>query len=722
MNNLKKTIKNLPIAKKLIFGFAIIFFIFTLVTIYFLQMLSQINAYAVREAEIADMVHISNDLSIRTLKNIALLNEYKDIYDYSLVNSMQKNRAQIIIDMQKLRNKSKIPEVVSQLDSFALLLDSKEKLREEIIVAVNQKINYKKIEIMRLRREILDDQSITYITRIMEIEKNEFDKTMQRHAEVREDLANILIIVIGLVLGMIAIAFYWIARSVTIAVESISSMVQQIKNGNFAARVAVTNEDEFGVLAKFLNIMAEKLQQTHELMQKITKDLQLKLFSEKSGELFDKQAFEIEHLVYYDNITGLPNRILFVKLFLTSIAELKKNQKKAALFLIGIKNFRNINETLGRKLADVLLKEVAKRLISVKSSSDILAHFSGDEFVMLSENIQNPMTTEKLASHFLDVFEQPFLLNGYSITTSANIGIVLYPEEGHDVGTLIKHGEVALSKAKQLEIDKVIFSDKLEVEKNIYLQIETILRQAILKKQFYLSYQPIINSHDRSLYGVEALVRWEQGLFPLHLTNAEIIPAAEENGLIIPLGDAIVETALLQYKELEKKHFHKIKMSINLSTKQVIRKNFIGWIENLFTSLQIDPSKIIFEITETAIVKDIAVTINNLVILRKMGCGIHIDDFGTGYASLNLIRNLPITGIKIDKSFVQTASHDPKNTALVKMIFALADTMGYEVISEGVETEAQFNFMSVFSTNQKMQGYFLSKAISMAEIVRRYLV
>lgn len=357
---------------------------------------------------------------------------------------------------------------------------------------------------------------------------------------------------------------------------------------------------------------------------------------------------------------------------------------------------------------------MAARLVSAKDKEDVVSRLAGDEFIILYSDQKGIDSLNKKIDLLFSIFAEPFYLNGYSVMISVDLGVAIYPEAGNTFPALLKNAGLALYRAKELGLDKVYFSKKFEEDKKELLEIETILRKSIALKQFYLVYEPIVNS-DHSFHAIEVLLRWEPSLFPSHLTNEQIIPIAEKTGLIIPLGNAIVEEALKQHSIWAAKN-HRVNMSINLSTKQVIQKDFIHWIRKLFSEYKIDPAYISFELTETAVMKDIVVAKNNLAQLRELGCGIWIDDFGTGYASMNVIKKLPISGIKIDKSYVQKELHDPKNLAVLKMMFAFAESMDFVVISEGVETEAQFDFLQSLAPKQKMQGFFIAQGLRADEI------
>lgn len=428
------------------------------------------------------------------------------------------------------------------------------------------------------------------------------------------------------------------------------------------------------------------------------------------------QESEIKFMAYHDYLTGISNRVQFDQLAKKSLSRANRNNKNMAILIIDLDRFKNVNDSLGHQIGDLLLQGVAKRFLAVLREEDTLARLGGDEFAIIADSIEKPDDAEIIARKLLSALEEPFFLKNHSITVSASIGIAEYPDAGDTVSILTRNADAALYKAKETGKNKFCyFTKKLNTEAMKNLYIENFLREALIKKKFLLVYQPIFNLLDSTLYGVEALLRWENYDYE-QMNNDQVIPIAENSGLIVPIGYWVIEAAFNQYIKWKKEKGKEIKIAINLSPIQLSQHDFIFQIKELIQKLNINSNSIVFELTETAIVKDLELVAGALNKLNELGCKIYIDDFGTGYSGLSLIRKLPISGLKIDKSFVQNMHNDPKEEKLVKLIFLLAEHLNFIIVSEGLETEKQLELIRSYSPEQKGQGYYLAYPMSVEEI------
>lgn len=352
MINIKNLFHDLPIARKFYFGFGVIFLIVFLSFGYFYYIFDEINQYVNREISISQINTSVDMLITASLENIIFLRQYNGIYDQSLLIKIKKNRMLILHEINQLKGMTKIEEVRSKLDLFESMLAQKEKLRNEIIGAINKNEHINKISQLRHQRELLDDESISYLNRIKEIEKIKLEETRKLHFAVRNKLRNTLFLLFSILfLGVFLVSFY-ISKIIISDIELIAASVKDISGGHYDSRIQKINKDELGGLASFLNVMAEKLQNAKKIMLKITNDLKLKLNQEQRAEiLIGDQTKELERIAYYDIITGLPNRILLEKKF-TSILNKYENEQKIAILFLDIRDFKNINEILGHNYGD----------------------------------------------------------------------------------------------------------------------------------------------------------------------------------------------------------------------------------------------------------------------------------------------------------------------------------------------------------------------------------
>lgn len=451
----------------------------------------------------------------------------------------------------------------------------------------------------------------------------------------------------------------------------------------------------------------------HSLHKTISNAVEKILQAQKIRE----QEARIKFMAYHDYLTGVSNRVHFDELAKASLARAIRYKKRMAIYIIDLDHFKNINDTLGHEAGDELLKQVTQRFTTVIREVDSLARLGGDEFAIIADTVTSDEDVGILAGKLLGTLESTFNLVGHKVHVTTSIGVALYPNAGDSISMLSRNADIALYKAKESGRNTwCLFSQKLNLDVKNDFQIENFIREAIVKNKFCLQYQPIYNLKDLSIYAIEVLLRWNDDKFT-QFTTEEVIKVAENSSLIFSIGDLVLDAGLKQLYKWEKMGIAKgIKLSVNLSPNQFNQTNFINRLQDMLTTLSIDPASIIFELTEMAIIRDLPKLIDSLNQLHQIGCLIFIDDFGTGYSGVNTILNFPITGLKIDQSFIQNIDNSPKNEALLKLIFLLSETLNLVVVTEGVETEKHFKKISTFSTTQKIQGFYLSPPVMVEEM------
>jgi diguanylate cyclase (GGDEF)-like protein/PAS domain S-box-containing protein len=426
-------------------------------------------------------------------------------------------------------------------------------------------------------------------------------------------------------------------------------------------------------------------------------------------------ADEIEHLAFYDPLTGLPNRRLLMDRLKPALASSHRSGRKCALLFIDLDNFKTLNDTLGHDIGDLLLQQVAERLTSCVREVDTVARLGGDEFVVMLEDLSEQATeavehTEIVGNKILSTLNQPYLLATHDYHSTPSIGAILFNGYEQTVDELLKQADIAMYHAKASGRNTLRFFDQqMQAGITARVALEADLRQALAENQFEIYYQLQI-SHNSQVVGAEALIRWrhpQRGL----VSPTDFIPLAEENGLILPIGHWVLETACAQLKAWEgSEHTRHLQLAVNVSARQFRQPDFVAQVNQTLRSNAINPNRIKLELTESLVLEDIDDTIVKMNALRNIGVHISMDDFGTGHSSLSSLRRLPLDQLKIDQSFVSEILSDPNDAVIVKTIIAMANSLGIEVIAEGVETEAQRAFLEQHYCSL-CQGYLFSEPV-----------
>lgn len=428
----------------------------------------------------------------------------------------------------------------------------------------------------------------------------------------------------------------------------------------------------------------------------------------------------LEFLAHHDSLTGLPNRLLLNDRLRHAMANASRTRQRIALLFIDLDRFKNINDSLGHELGDELLKEVAKRLHGSLREPDTLARMGGDEFVVILERIKSPQEVSMVARKLLECFTRSFLLDGHEVFTTASIGICLYPDDGTEVKDLMKSADVAMYRAKASgQNNYQFYKSEMNARTHDRLLLENGLRKALDEDQFQLYYQPQLNITTGQLIGMEALLRWqppgERMVMP-----GEFIPLCEETGLILPISDWVFRAACLQLRHWQEQGLDPIRLAVNISALQFNQPTFLDTIDCIVAETGVDPAFLELELTESATMDNIEMTVEVLNKLKRRGFNLSIDDFGTGYSSLNYLQRLPINKLKIDRSFLRNVDVDNDNASIATSVIALAHSMRMEVLAEGVETVEQVRFL-VDHGCQLGQGFLYSRPVTaeqMEKIIR----
>ncbi|HTN94144.1 MAG TPA: EAL domain-containing protein [Gallionella sp.] len=433
-----------------------------------------------------------------------------------------------------------------------------------------------------------------------------------------------------------------------------------------------------------------------------------------------KQAeTEIHSLAFYDALTRLPNRRLLMDRLHQAMASSTRNGHHGAILFLDLDNFKTLNDTRGHDIGDMLLVEVARRLQDCVREGDTVARFGGDEFVLILEGLsakqdEAAAQAEAVAEKVRDFLNQPYRLNGMEHHSSTSIGINLFFDHAGRVDELFKQADMAMYQAKQAGRNAIRFFDPaMQAALEARGKMEEALRVALSKQQFRLHYQIQVDAALRPI-GAEALLRWEHPELGM-IAPMQFIELAEDTGLILPIGMWVLETACAQIRQWQSNPlFNELNISVNVSARQFLHEEFVTQVETALGNSGINPNRLKLELTESLILNNVENSISKMDQLKSIGVEFSMDDFGTGYSSLSYLKRLPLDQIKIDQSFVRDISTDSSDAAIVQTIIAMAGTLGLMVIAEGVETEAQREFLELRGC-PAFQGHLFGAAVPVEE-------
>lgn len=423
---------------------------------------------------------------------------------------------------------------------------------------------------------------------------------------------------------------------------------------------------------------------------------------------------QLNHLIRHDSVTNLPNQMALREVFVQVKPKDTSQEQLVTLLSVGLDRFNQITDNLGHAVGDLLIKAVAERLTACVGPQDVVARLNSDRFAIILATTEHKKEAGNVAETILQRLSQTFTLAGQEIFITASIGIALYPRDGTKLEDLLNHANTAMTKASQQGGDQYQFySAAFNVGSSDRLTLQSELRHALEREELQVYYQPQVSLQTGEIIGAEALVRWlhpERGL----VSPDKFIPIAEETGLIIPIGEWVLQTACKQTKLWQNSGFASLQVSVNLSSRQFSQIDLRKQLVQILMETGLDPTYIELELTESMLVQNTEVAIRRLNALKSLGVKIAIDDFGTGYSSLSYLQQFPFDILKIDRCFIQNITENPNNAAITKAIIEMAKSLNLKLIAEGVETTEELSFICRHGCDA-MQGYLFSRPLPIHE-------
>lgn len=430
----------------------------------------------------------------------------------------------------------------------------------------------------------------------------------------------------------------------------------------------------------------------------------------------ERKAYEaqIEYLADHDALTDLANRNLLGDRISQAMAHARRHGLMLALLFLDLDRFKGVNDSFGHELGDALLIEVSNRLKGVVREGDTVARQGGDEFIILLTDVQDPQDVSGVAHKIFEALSTPFRIRGHELFVTTSIGATIYPDDGDDMHALLRNADTAMYRAKEEHGNAFQFySREMSVRALERAELESALRRALERKEFELFYQPKVDGTTGRIIGAEALIRWHHPDMGL-VSPTRFIPMAEEIGLIIPIGDWVLQTACAQNKAWQNAGLEPISVSVNLSARQFKQEGLVESVADVLKNMDLDAKHLELELTESIVMNSAELFVSKLKELQDLGVQLSIDDFGTGYSSLSYLKRFPLHHLKIDQSFVRDIATDSDDAAITSTVISLGHSLNLKVIAEGVETEEQVAFLREHQCDE-MQGYYFSKPLPAAE-------
>jgi len=527
-------------------------------------------------------------------------------------------------------------------------------------------------------------------------------------AELQDETRNlgsvVALITFAAILVTVTLTLLFLKKIIVSPVQKLNIAVSEVGQGKMDVSLDINTRDEIGDLAHSFRAMSRNLATTNE---------------------------RIKFLAYHDPLTGLPNRRMFHEYLEHALSVAMRNNTRGALLFLDVDNFKNINDKYGHQAGDEFLVGLSEKFSSILRGSDYLSHanptfeylidavsrLGGDEFTFILTDLTQRYAESKVATRLLDALSEPMKIDDQNIVMTGSIGITLYPDDATDVDALIRNADIAMYHAKQRGKNNYqYYTQSINDALQEKLIIESRLHQAMDNNEMSLLYQPIVNAVSGEITGCEALLRWNSPELGM-ISPTTFIPMTEENGLIISLGNWVIEEAIRQIQSWRRNRIRVVPVSVNVSGVQLRRDDLADFIKELLDETAVDPALLTLELTESALIGAVDHSVKTLTEIKDLGVQIALDDFGTGYSSLSYLRKFQIDILKIDRSFIGDIETRQDDSELTQAIIAMAHSLDLPVIVEGVETEGQRDILKDYGADM-LQGYYFHYPLSIEDVTR----
>lgn len=659
----------------------------------------------------AENIHLPSGISfqhqlyydLEQLKKESLIT-YQRLGDYIAIKSHQSvldgDSGRVIgnIEMSRILDQRYFEELSETLDlhiqySFNTALEEEDTgVLDEILGPQQLNIIQTSMSYSAILKQESVDGAIYYLASLNKIVLNEL---------LNKNRIQFLIMLIMVAVSIMLLMRYVINRVLDRPLSKLMLQIRKIDCQDYTGSVPVSTGDELEEISVNINRLAQSVQE-RETSLEVSRD-------------------ELKFLSNHDVLTNLPNRRVFSQRLQHAIDLAVRSHGRLAIFFLDLDHFKMINDTLGHDIGDDLLIQVSRRLLKHVRAADTLARIGGDEFNILVENAPEKPELVKLVQKYIQLFRKPFDCNGHELSVTVSIGIALFPENGQDIVTLIKHADLAMYRSKDHGRNSyTFFSDKLSADANKRANMIQALENAIVSgDQFELHYQPKVLAESHEIVSIEALLRWNSPDYGMVMPD-KFVSLAEETGLIIRIGQWVLQQACQDFYQLQQEGIKLRHVSINISNIQMNSKDMLQQVRQTIDRTGIKHEQIELEITESYIATDVEHAINTLQALHDMGIGLAIDDFGTGYSSMSYLQKLPIMRLKIDKTFVEGINRSRESATIIRAIIGLAKSFELAITAEGVEHEDQLLFLEKEKCDE-IQGYYFSRPLPLDDFRDFYL-
>ena len=590
-------------------------------------------------------------------------------------------------------------EVRSPNKLFQLLADS-----EDIFADFQTQLN---------RRRSVLDKAVKLLSSDIKQDLHETRSSLLLQQNMLQNLDNYITWGTVLLILFLLLVTILLFRSLHRRLDAVAEYAHSISKGNYLSTIDFTSSDKIGEMAESVCHMGGS-------MAALVEEL------ENRAEIAKRAERTAKRLAYYDSLTGLPNRHNFVESSESAIAEAYRLEKNVAIVYMDLDDFKKVNDSFGHNVGDSLLCAVADRLTHCVREGDTIARsvsdpmviipsrLGGDEFTLLIKQLDNPSEAKKVACRIHETLSRPYQIDDQKLSITPSMGVAVFPGDGITVSQLLKNADMAMYQAKDMGRNTVkCFNAEIGEHQAKKLTLERDLSRALEHEELSVHYQAKVDLSSGRIVGAEALLRWEHPQRGV-ISPMEFIPLAEENGLIVPIGNWVLRKVCSQLVQWQSEDIDPVPIAVNVSARQFTHGNLISLVRDCMGIADVCLGNIEIELTESILMTDTELAVDTLNDLMKMGVKTSLDDFGTGYSSLSYLKLFPLNALKIDRSFVRDIQTDAEDAVIVKAILALSKSLDLKVIAEGVENEFQVNFLKKHGCHEA-QGYLFSKPVSTQE-------